>query len=574
MRKTMLILVIVAAAIILASCEKMESDNPMTINLDGTAKMRIAMHVNPELGIHSGDVTISKGDMVYSQPLEFDNGNASVLFSDLQPGIWLVEVELRDEDDYVLYQGSGEAGVVGGQTNTATIVLEELSGDLEVIIELPLDGAEGLVAYYSFNGNANDETGNGSNGIVYGATLTNDRFGNPESAYEFDGQDDWVKVENNEHININGYHSLSVCAWVKCPDYAVLSLYAGVVTKWGPGSQMDDQYILHFRSGILAWGLGEEEDFLHYDTTENTEWMFLAGVYDVAGESLQLYVDGVLVETGDLYYPIRDTDRYLEIGGHSNHWHFTGAIDDVSIYDRALTAGEVQDLFETPISIVADYHFDTSIGSVATDSSGNNNDGTLIGFTDYTFGYADDPANPGYTSDGKIRLVRDGPIEYIETPIVASTFFTNSFTIEAVTGLHPDPWFWQPLVGYVIDGEAFVYWGAGYSTGSLAPPHWHIDNGGPWESYSAFETVLTDGTMHHYAMTYDAVSAQLLMYLDYELIATVNADLSNVVPAGDSGLVLIGSHTGIASYEVWHGLIDRIRFSDEVVDPEDFIHNP
>ena len=121
MRKTVLILIFVAAAIILASCEKMGSDNPVTINLDGSTKMRIAMRVNPDLGIHTGDVTISKGDMVYSQPLEFDDGNASVLFSDLQPGVWLVEVELRDEDGYVLYAGGGEAGVVGGQTNTATI---------------------------------------------------------------------------------------------------------------------------------------------------------------------------------------------------------------------------------------------------------------------------------------------------------------------------------------------------------------------------------------------------------------------------------------------------------------------
>jgi len=129
----------VFAFIILVGCDKTGSDNPVTINLDGSTKMRIAMFVNPELGIHTGDVTISKGDMVYSQPLEFDNGNASVLFSDLHPGIWLVEVELRDEDNYVLYQVSGEAGVVGGQTNTATIVLEELSGDLEVIIELPSD---------------------------------------------------------------------------------------------------------------------------------------------------------------------------------------------------------------------------------------------------------------------------------------------------------------------------------------------------------------------------------------------------------------------------------------------------
>ena len=45
---------------------------------------------------------------------------------------------------------------------------------------------DGLVAYYPFNGNADDESGNGNDGIVYGATLTEDRFGNTDSAYYFD----------------------------------------------------------------------------------------------------------------------------------------------------------------------------------------------------------------------------------------------------------------------------------------------------------------------------------------------------------------------------------------------------
>jgi len=225
--------------------------------------------------------------------------------------------------------------------------------------------------------------------------------------------------------------------------------------------------------------------------------------------------------------------------------------------------------------VVADYRFDVA-GSGAVDTSGNGNDGTLLGFTDFTPGYADDPANPGYTSDGKIRLVGGSPLEYIQTPIVASTFVTDSFTIEAITGLHDDPWSWQPLVGYVIQDQAWFYWGAGYndSENALAPPHWHIDNGGPWESYEDYETVLTDGGMHHYAIAYDAGAGEMVMSLDKSPIATVVADLSGAVPADDMGVLLIGSHMGTSSSEVWNGLIDRIRFSDEVVEPGNFIPEP
>ena len=57
--------------------------------------------------------------------------------------------------------------------------------------------ANGLVAAYEFTGNANDVSGNGNNGVVNGATLTADRFGNPNSAYSFDGVDDRIVLSNH-----------------------------------------------------------------------------------------------------------------------------------------------------------------------------------------------------------------------------------------------------------------------------------------------------------------------------------------------------------------------------------------
>ncbi|MCE5339530.1 MAG: PEP-CTERM sorting domain-containing protein [Planctomycetaceae bacterium] len=226
-------------------------------------------------------------------------------------------------------------------------------------------------------------------------------------------------------------------------------------------------------------------------------------------------------------------------------------------------------------AVIADYCFDESDDTVAIDSSGNGNDGTLFGFTNYEMGYADDIANAGYTSNGMLRLVKGGLCEYIQSAIVARNLLTGSFTIEAITSLHSDPWYWQPLIGYVIPDEAFVYWGSGVNDGTSAPPHWHIDNGGPWMSYDDYKEILTDGQMHHYAIAYDAGEGILNMYLDsVDPIATVFVNLSGAVPEGDTGLLLIGSHMGSSSYEVWNGLIDRIRFSDNFVSPQDFIAIP
>ncbi len=71
-----------------------------------------------------------------------------------------------------------------------------LPGSLRIGVTVApnLDGD--LVAYYPFNGNANDESGNGNHGTVHGATLTEDGFGNPESAYNFDGIDDYISISS------------------------------------------------------------------------------------------------------------------------------------------------------------------------------------------------------------------------------------------------------------------------------------------------------------------------------------------------------------------------------------------
>jgi hypothetical protein len=69
----------------------------------------------------------------------------------------------------------------------------------------------GLVAWYPFNGNANDESGNGNNGTVNGATLTTDRFGNVGKAYGFDGIDDYINCGNSSAFNQN---NISVSVWV------------------------------------------------------------------------------------------------------------------------------------------------------------------------------------------------------------------------------------------------------------------------------------------------------------------------------------------------------------------------
>ena len=82
-------------------------------------------------------------------------------------------------------------------------------------------GQVGLLGSYPFNGNANDVSGNGNNGVVTGATLTTDRFGNPNTAFKFDGINDYIDLGTG--IN---YTSHSISVWIKLDSIPANNFYS------------------------------------------------------------------------------------------------------------------------------------------------------------------------------------------------------------------------------------------------------------------------------------------------------------------------------------------------------------
>jgi hypothetical protein len=104
---------------------------------------------------------------------------------------------------------------------------------LSVLLVILLTGVgyagidDGLIAYYPFNGNANDESGNGNDGIANGVVLTEDRFGNPNNAYDFDGVSSVVDLGNQFGFQPND--AFSVCAWVNAStsdrDMGIVSVH-------------------------------------------------------------------------------------------------------------------------------------------------------------------------------------------------------------------------------------------------------------------------------------------------------------------------------------------------------------
>jgi len=108
------------------------------------------------------------------------------------------------------------------------------------------DLTSGLIAWYPFEGDASDASGNDRNGTVYGATLTRDRYGIENNAYEFDGEDDYIRVN---HDTIFNNLPLSVGVWFKSDGNAEET---GIVSKYWSGNWNGWQ-IMERNGRIIPW---------------------------------------------------------------------------------------------------------------------------------------------------------------------------------------------------------------------------------------------------------------------------------------------------------------------------------
>src|SRR3990172_11283700 len=159
------------------------------------------------------------------------------------------------------------------------------------------DLKDGLVAYYPFNGNANDESGNGNNGTVYGATLTTDRFGNANSAYDFDGNDNIVVPDSNT-LDLTTHFTLA--AWVKPHSLMNDPAQGGIISKNGDYGVNNGYQLGITNSNTQIWCLfnadGESwpgNKLLARAIVPVNEWSHIACTYD--NDTLRIFHNGILV---------------------------------------------------------------------------------------------------------------------------------------------------------------------------------------------------------------------------------------------------------------------------------------
>ena len=203
----------------------------------------------------------------------------------------------------------------------------------------------GLVAYYPFCGNANDQSGNGLNGVVNGATLTTDRFGNSNSAYNFNGTSDFIKVLDNDLLDLT--QNLTLSAWIS-PNSVIneQAILGKGKTTGSTGYALHHNVLPTQKTGFSIQNLPNVATvFMNSNQLNLNTWYNLIGTYN--GSELKLYLNGILVNTTTTslqLMPNSLTDLFIgcELSGYR---FFNGKIDDIGIWNRALSQQEITQLF-------------------------------------------------------------------------------------------------------------------------------------------------------------------------------------------------------------------------------------
>ena len=207
-------------------------------------------------------------------------------------------------------------------------------------------GEKGLIADYTFNGNANDKSNFNNNGTVINATLTTDRFGNSESAYQFDGTA-YIFIPASSSLS-SPKTELTQCAWVQITQWGWFgNTYVPVITK-SDNYEYNFQYRLGVSQEYLITSINNWDNTVYAPfSTDLNEWYFIASV--LKNDTVKSYVDGILLNTFPIIPgPINYDAKPLEIGRDMPgvEEDFFGKIDDIKIYNRALSDEEIFNLYE------------------------------------------------------------------------------------------------------------------------------------------------------------------------------------------------------------------------------------
>ncbi|MBP9109195.1 MAG: VCBS repeat-containing protein [Pyrinomonadaceae bacterium] len=386
------------------------------------------------------------------------------------------------------------------------------------------------IAWWPGNGNANDIQGptfeNGS--LMNGAAFTPGLVG---QAFVFDGVNDYVDIPDSSILDVT---RITMSFWFKLNETGRIH---ELVNKFGPegsntiayGAEVGSNNKAYFRistDGTLA-GL---TDLPSTTTLTTGVWYHFAGTYD--GSQMKLYINGVnegtVAKSGDIFV----NNESLRLGSYGySFWLMNGAIDEVSLADRAFTAEEIQGIYNAGSAGQCPECTPPPANMVGWwPGEGNTSDiiGTNNGIAEGNLAYSSAKVSQGFSLDGTTADIR----------IPAST----SLDVGARGRMTIDMWI-KPTA---VTNNPLAEWGSGITGahfwlgGSEVPGNLYInltDTGGNYHVLQSAGGVVVPNEWQHVAMTYDSATGIATIYLNGSIVAGPT-NLGSFTPATASDLYL------------------------------------
>ena len=204
----------------------------------------------------------------------------------------------------------------------------------------------GLVGWWPFNGNANDESGNGNHGTVNGATLTADRNGNSNQSYYFNGSSLIQSYYSSSLNSIFENQAFTISMW-----YKIDAAYTGVFpffAMYNPSNDFGWELLEHAGLGGVLYYNNSSGVGPFFDLSNLNEWENIVFSFDSSSNHCEFYINNQMIYSGLFNSSIPSTPNgMLTFGGSPNgpDEFNLGLLDDIAIYNRALTQEEITALY-------------------------------------------------------------------------------------------------------------------------------------------------------------------------------------------------------------------------------------
>lgn len=441
----------------------------------------------------------------------------------------------------------------------------------------PVSISNGLVGYWTFDGKymtsstSTDSSGSGNHGTITNSpTLVLGKTGQALNFTAANSQ--YVTIADNDILDVTS-HDMSFAAWIKPTNTNQISSFLSKRLNTGNV----DQWTMWINDGTISYGAGKKigiafgniagSNLNDIATTANIvdgNWHHIVGVIKY-NNTLEIYVDGVLAPTTTIRsqsWTSINTSMPVLVGSDNGGHYFDGAVDDVRIYNRALTAQEVAILAGVkgkPVTtsnngLIGYWPFDANTveSTVLKDKSGRGNNASLV-------------ASPAKVQ-GKVRDAYsfDGSTQYAQVTASSDLNLTSNATLAAWVKVSTLKNYNQVVMrnranidfyGMVIDSTGGVFAQFANNSSVCAP---------------LSTTKIEAGRWYHLVVTYDGSlgSANCKIYINAVQDATTATYSGGIGTGFTTEVLAIGMDPANAS-RVFSGSIDEVKVYNRTLSPSE-----